>query len=120
MCACFLIRGYSEPCKRKLLLVQALERQQHVSDALQEPSYFQPQTPEIKNFQANTSSLSNAALVGSPETSAQKVHEQGKADQPTIKYSRKAVPSTKQLQQAANAQYVQAMKEYFAEVLPCQ
>ena len=73
--------------------MQALERQQHVSDALQEPAYFQPQTPAVKGSQL---SANPAAIVESSETSAPKVHKQSKSDQPTIKYSRKAIPSTKQ------------------------
>lgn len=98
-----------------------MERQQHLDEALREPGYFQPKTPAVKHLRDKSTEFNPAespdaaSEAVSPEVSQQKTGS-GSAGQPVVQYSRKAVPSLKQQQQAANAQHLQAMKEYFAEV----
>lgn len=104
--------------RASVLAIQALEREQHVNEALQEPAYFQPNTSAIRNVQPQASSAEAAAQAVSPAAASPEQLQHRNVGQRTVKYSRKAVPSAKEQQQAANAQYVQAMKEYFAEVWP--
>ena len=95
---------------------QALERQQHVQDALQEDASASP-APAKRKGQHNERAqpVSDAGLKeNQPPVPAARSRKQ---DKDVVQYSRRPVPSVKQKDQAAQQQYLSEMKEYFQEVV---